>query len=85
MDLDGNGLPGISVSATRLTDQPMSPNRDGVNNFFATFIEVWECSADAVEVEAGATCGDFLQGFLRGTRQALAESGRSSITIPFRK
>ena len=40
-----------------------------------------ECSADAVEVEAGATCGDFLQGFLRGTRQALAESGRSSITI----
>ena len=55
--------------------------RDGVNNFFATFIEVRECSADAVEVEAGATCGDFLQGFLRGTRQALAESGRSSITI----
>ena len=44
--------------------------RDGVNNFFATFIEVRECSADAVEVEAGATCGDFLQGFLRGVRQA---------------
>ncbi len=85
LDLDGNEVcQGISVYGNKgSTDQHayVQQLRDGVNNFFATFIEVRECSADAVEVEAGATCGDFLQGFLRGTRQALAESGRSSITI----
>lgn len=87
LDLDGNEVfQGISVYGNKgSTDQHayVQQLRDGVNNFFATFIEVRECAADAVEVEveAGATCGDFLQGFLRGTRQALAESGRSSITI----
>ena len=85
LDLEGNEVcQGISVYGNKgSTDQHayVQQLRDGVNNFFATFIEVRECSADAVEVEAGATCGDFLQGFLRGTRQALAESGRSSITI----
>ena len=39
------------------------------------------CAADTVEVEPGFTAGDYLQGFLRGTRKALAESGRQSITI----
>ena len=33
------------------------------------------------EVEDGITSGDYLQGFLRGTRSALYESGRESITI----
>jgi glucose-6-phosphate isomerase len=32
-------------------------------------------------VEEGVTSGDYLQGFLRGTRSALYESGRESITI----
>jgi glucose-6-phosphate isomerase len=32
-------------------------------------------------VEEGVTSGDYLQGFLRGTRTALYESGRESITI----
>ena len=36
---------------------------------------------DFVEVDPGVTAGDYLQGFLRGSRQALAESGRASITI----
>ncbi|MEG2237286.1 MAG: glucose-6-phosphate isomerase [Akkermansia sp.] len=55
--------------------------RDGVANFFAVLIEVREALMDFVEVEQGTTPGDYLQGFLRGTRQALAESGRESITI----
>jgi len=58
--------------------------RDGVNNFFATFIEVrGQESNDSllVEPDLGATCGDYLQGFLRGTRAALSDKGRESITL----
>ncbi len=51
-------------------------------NFFATFIEVRKsASGPQLEVEPGTTCGDFLQGFLRGTRKALFENGRESVTI----
>jgi glucose-6-phosphate isomerase len=55
--------------------------RDGVNNFFATFIHVLEPGAPPVEVEPGATAGDFLNGFLLGTRNALYENDRQSMTI----
>jgi glucose-6-phosphate isomerase len=56
--------------------------RDGVNNFFATFIEVRKGRAGAsIEVEPGVTSGDFLQGFLRGTRAALYDGGRENITV----
>jgi glucose-6-phosphate isomerase len=56
--------------------------REGVPNFFATFIEVLEDRAgDSIEVEPGATSGDYLSGFLLGTRAALHENGRESITI----
>ena len=55
--------------------------RDGVNNFFATFIEVRECSATRWKWSRAPPAETSCQGFLRGTRQALAESGRSSITI----
>lgn len=56
--------------------------RDGVNNFFATFIEVRRSAAGAeVEVEPGITSGDYLQGFLRGTRAALWQKDRESITL----
>src|SRR5207247_6442667 len=34
-----------------------------------------------LEVEDGITSGDYLHGFLRGTRSALYENGRESITI----
>ena len=37
--------------------------------------------AARVEVEEGLTSGDYLQGFLRGTRSALYEKDRESITI----
>lgn len=56
--------------------------RDGVNNFFATFIEVRKARDTAsLEVDPGFTSGDYLQGFLRGTRKALADSGRENITL----
>ncbi len=60
--------------------------RDGVPNFFVTFLEVLRDRQGASaaldpEAEGGATAGDYLHGFLRGTRQALYENGRDSITI----
>ncbi len=56
--------------------------RDGVNNFFATFIEVRKArDGTSFEVDPGFTSGDYLQGFLRGTRKALAEKNRESITL----
>jgi glucose-6-phosphate isomerase len=56
--------------------------RDGVPNFFATLIEVQKDRAtERFEVEPGVTTGDYLQGFLRGTRTALYQNGRESITL----
>jgi glucose-6-phosphate isomerase len=54
-----------------------------VNNFFVTFIEVLKdrAAGSSLEVEPGVTSGDFLQGFLLGTRDALTEKHRHSITI----
>src|SRR5581483_156044 len=54
-----------------------------VNNFFVTFIEVLKDrdAKTSLEVEPGVTSGDYLQGFLLGTREALTEKDRSSITI----
>jgi glucose-6-phosphate isomerase len=78
---------GISVYGNKgSTDQHayVQQLRDGVNNFFVTFIEVLRDRAaerPSVEVEPGVTSGDYLSGFLQGTRRALWESGRESITI----
>ncbi len=86
-DLDGKTVnQGIAVYGNKgSTDQHayVQQLREGVNNFFATFIEVREASGHqpAIQVDPGVTCGDYLQGFLRGTRQALAGNGRQSITI----
>jgi glucose-6-phosphate isomerase len=57
--------------------------RDGLNNFFATFIEVRESGGakKALKVDGDFTSGDFLQGFLRGTRAALHGNGRQSMTL----
>jgi glucose-6-phosphate isomerase len=87
-DLDRDGKQvnqGIAVYGNKgSTDQHayVQQLRDGVNNFFATFIEVRQArSHEGMEVEPGFTSGDYLQGFLRGTRKALFESGRESITL----
>jgi glucose-6-phosphate isomerase len=56
--------------------------RDGVLNFFVTFVEVRNDRRGArFEVEDGFTSGDYLEGFLRGTRSALYEKGRETITM----
>ncbi len=86
LDLDGNVVhQGIAVYGNKgSTDQHayVQQLRDGINNFFVTFIEVRQAaSVPEVEVEPGVTSGDYLQGFLRGTRSALHENGRDSITI----
>ena len=84
-DLEGNVVhQGIAVYGNKgSTDQHayVQQLREGVNNFFVTFIEVLEVGDDPVEVEPGVTSGDFLRGFLMGTREALYENGRESITI----
>ena len=86
LDLDGNVVnQGIAVYGNKgSTDQHayVQQLRDGVNNFFATFIEVRKAQdTPPLEVEPGFTSGDFLQGFLRGTRQALSGNGRQSLTL----
>jgi len=86
-DLEGNLVnQGIAVYGNKgSTDQHayVQQLREGVANFFVTFIEVLEDKGGckAIEVEPGVTSGDFLQGFYLGTRTALAEKGRESITI----
>ncbi|MEO6052747.1 MAG: glucose-6-phosphate isomerase [Chthoniobacterales bacterium] len=86
LDLDGKVVnQGIAVYGNKgSTDQHayVQQLRDGLNNFFITFIEARKDSnAPAVDVEPGITSGDFLQGFLRGTRSALHEKSRASITL----
>ncbi len=85
-DLDGNTVnQGIAVYGNKgSTDQHayVQQLRDGVHNFFATFIEVRKGRAgSSIEVDSVNTSADYLQGFLRGTRSALYQSGRKSITI----
>lgn len=85
-DRDGKVVnQGIAVYGNKgSTDQHayVQQLRDGVSNFFATFIEVRrDRNGDEIETEPGVTSGDYLQGFLRGTRTALYEGGRDSITV----
>jgi glucose-6-phosphate isomerase len=85
-DLDGNIVrQGIAVYGNKgSTDQHayVQQLRDGVLNFFITFVEVRkDRGTQRFEVEDGVTSGDYLQGFLRGSRSALYESARESITV----
>jgi glucose-6-phosphate isomerase len=84
-DLQGNRVDqGIAVYGNKgSTDQHayVQQLRDGVNNFFVTFIRVLSGRGDGLELDPGTTAGDYLQGFLIGTREALFENDRSSLTI----
>jgi glucose-6-phosphate isomerase len=86
LDLDGNVVnQGIAVYGNKgSTDQHayVQQLREGVLNFFVTFIEVLkDRSSDSLEVEPGVTTGDYLAGFFLGTREALSEKNRESVTI----
>jgi glucose-6-phosphate isomerase len=85
-DLDGNTVyQGIAVYGNKgSTDQHayVQQLREGIPNFFVTFIEVLkDREGTSMELEEGVTSGDFLSGFLQGTRQALSEKGRDSVTV----
>jgi glucose-6-phosphate isomerase len=85
-DLDGKVVhQGIAVYGNKgSTDQHayVQQLREGVNNFFATFIEVLrDRDGESMDVEGGATSGDFLSGFFQGTRRALYENDRESLTL----
>ncbi|MFK7789345.1 MAG: glucose-6-phosphate isomerase, partial [Phycisphaeraceae bacterium] len=91
-DLEGNVVnQGIAVYGNKgSTDQHayVQQLRDGLNNFFATFLVVLQDNALAdkpvkksLQVEPGVTSGDYLSGFWQGTRSALYDSGRSSLTL----
>lgn len=85
-DLDGNKVyQGIAVYGNKgSTDQHayVQQLREGVANFFLTFIEVLhDREGKSIEIDAGVTSGDYLSGFLQGTRQALSDNQRDSLTV----
>ena len=88
LDLSGNVVhQGLAVYGNKgSTDQHayVQQLRDGLNNFFATFIvslkEGFEGRKGSQEVELPSS-GDYLSGFWLGTREALTESGRQSILV----
>ena len=89
LDRDGRVVnQGISVYGNKgSTDQHayVQQLREGVLNFFVVFIEVLKDRDGAsMEVEPGVTSGDYLSGFFLGTREALFENGRQSITLTVR-
>lgn len=56
--------------------------RDGLRNFFVTFITVDEVrTGTPFEVAEGVRTGDFLNAFFLGTRSALAEEGRPCLSL----
>jgi glucose-6-phosphate isomerase len=84
LDRDGNVVhQGLAVYGNKgSTDQHayVQQLRDGLDNFFVVFIEALDEPADIKPV-AGDNPADFLAGFLQGTRAALCEGGRQSLTL----
>src|SRR3990172_3828439 len=85
LDLQGRRVDqGLAVYGNKgSTDQHayVQQLREGVANFFAVFIRVLESGGSAQEMEPGVTAGDYLHGFLLGTRAALFDNDRESMTI----
>ncbi|MBT0652730.1 glucose-6-phosphate isomerase [Geomobilimonas luticola] len=89
-DLDGRVVnQGLTVYGNKgSTDQHayVQQLREGIPNFFATFIEVLaDREGRSLLVEPDVTSGDYLAGFLQGTRTALYDNGRESMTITVEK
>jgi glucose-6-phosphate isomerase len=82
-------LEGISVFGNKgSTDQHafVQQLRDGRNDFLACFIEVRAAANSSTQnfdrvLRDGLRCSDYLAGFLAGTREALQQAGRHSVTI----
>jgi glucose-6-phosphate isomerase len=89
-DLNGQIVnQGISVYGNKgSTDQHayVQQLREGVSNFFVTFIEVLkDREGRSLVLDGKATSGDYLNAFLQGTRRALGEKDRESITLTIEK
>ena len=90
LDLDGKVVnQGLAVYGNKgSTDQHayVQQLREGVLNFFAVFLEVLrDRTGESMQVDPGVTSGDYLSGFFLGTREALYEKGRQSITLTIRE
>ncbi len=87
LDRKGNIIhQGLSVFGNKgSTDQHayVQQLRDGIDNFFVTFIEVLD-DGDNNQIINKKNPGDYLSGFLQGTRSALSEGGRQSVCITLR-
>lgn len=86
VDLQGNTVhQGIAVYGNKgSTDQHayVQQLRDGLDNFFVTFIEVLkDREGPSLEIEPETTSGDYLQAFFLGTQEALSQKGRLSCTL----
>jgi glucose-6-phosphate isomerase len=86
LDRDGKVVnQGIAVYGNKgSTDQHayIQQLREGLHNFFVTFLHVREVRVgESKDVEPGLKTGDFIHGFYLGTRKALYEKGRQSISI----
>ena len=86
VDLDGKVVhQGLTVYGNKgSTDQHafVQQLREGVANFFTIFIEVLkDRKGFSIEVDVDTTTGDYLSGMMLGTRQALYDNNRDSITL----
>ncbi len=84
-DLDGGAVQqGITVYGNKgSTDQHayVQQLRDGRDDALVHFVQVLQGDAPDPALDGGASAGDQLQGFLLGTRRALRETARPSITL----
>lgn len=91
LDLSGKRVnQGLSVFGNKgSTDQHayIQQLRDGLNNFFAVFIRGLSdsCGLEGLEVEDRVRTGDYLDGFYLGTRSALFEKDRQSVTLTIKE
>ena len=87
---DRNGVivnQGLSVYGNKgSTDQHayIQQLRDGLDNFFAIFIEILKDSSPNLQ-EGYMNPNDYLSGFMQGTRKALTEANRQNITISIKE
>jgi len=88
MDRSGNVVnQGISVFGNKgSTDQHayVQQLRDGIDNFFCVFIELLD-SPTNLNIFDLDNPKDYLSGFMQGTRSALSNQGRQSITITLKE
>lgn len=87
-DRDGRQVcQGLTVFGNKgATDQHsyVQQLRDGANDFFVLFLQVLKSSRSSnVLVDGESSSDDYLAGFFLGTRQALTEGNRESVSLIF--